>query len=124
EVTSGVGASSMPADNIRHLYETGVVVGENIDLGQILTPGVHYEITDDAPPEITLLGDTPDGIYELEFEYVPWASRNDPTNGITNCVDVYVNGNRPTEATELAIFDTSKDFGGLYTPTNFLRSDG
>lgn len=52
----------------------------------------------------------PDGIYELEFEYLPAASRNDPPNGVTNRVDVYVNGTRATEATETVVFRTARVF--------------
>ncbi len=63
-------------------------------------------------PVITAIDPTamPDGIYELEFEYVPMHSRNDPTMGVTNRVDVYVNGSRPTEATETVMFRTSRTF--------------
>ncbi len=63
-------------------------------------------------PTITTLDPVaaPDGIYELEFEYLPTASRNDPPNGVTNRVDVYVNGTRATEATETVVFRTARVF--------------
>src|SRR5690606_41875788 len=55
--------------------------------GDFLPPGVHYEFDHTQnPPVITLLGPMADGVFELEYEYVPWASRNDPENGVTNRV--------------------------------------
>lgn len=49
----------------------------------------------------------PDAVYQLQFDYMPVASRNDPANGITNRVDIYVNGDRPLEVTENLVFNQS-----------------
>ena len=38
---------------------------------------------------------------------MPVSSRNDPANGITNRVDIYVNGDRPIEVTENLVFSQS-----------------
>jgi len=49
----------------------------------------------------------PDGVYQFQFDYMPVSSRNDPANGITNRVDIYVNGDRPIEVTENLVFSQS-----------------
>jgi uncharacterized phage protein gp47/JayE len=46
----------------------------------------------------------PDGIYDLQFQYVPIASRNDPVNGITNKIDIYVEGVDAQSATDTVIW--------------------
>jgi hypothetical protein len=69
----------------------------------------------------------PDGVYDLQFEYVPNASRNDPINGITNRIDIYVSGQAPTEATETVVFNTAKLFnstvGDPLNVVNFQRDN-
>lgn len=128
QTVSGTATSSNPSTNIRYTYANSSVMGPDIEIGDILTPGVHYEFDHTQnPPVITLLGPMADGVFELEYEYVPWASRNDPENGVTNRVDVWVNGSRPTEAAEIAIVDTARVFdttpGSPFNRANFLRED-
>ena len=63
-------------------------------------------------------------IIDIEFEYTTRSSRNDPQNGITNKVDVFVNGQDPYTVTERTVVaaqtfsSTSTDL--LYTG-NFAR---
>jgi uncharacterized phage protein gp47/JayE len=118
------------------IYPGSSVLGVNIDGGEILLAGIHY--TFDAtvnPPTITKIvrtippGETDpfaDGIYELEYEYVPRASRNNPASGITNRVDIYVNGMRTEEARETAIFLLDQTFnntaGSPLNRNNFRRA--
>lgn len=129
EMTGGVMTSLI--QDARYIYPDSQVVGADIDLSSILTPGVHY--TFDAtvnPPTVTSLDATamPDGFYDLEFEYVSAASRNDPENGVTNRIDVYVNGNRPTAASEVVVFDLARVFDETADSplniVNFRRADG
>lgn len=131
EVVAGAATSSLPAANIRFVYPRSSVVGEDIDNGDILTPDVHYTFDDvSIPPEITVLDgvNMPDGVYDFEYEYVPTASRNDPDNGVTNRIDIYVNGVRSTEANEVTVFDSAKLFnttgGSPLNRLNFVRADG
>jgi hypothetical protein len=49
----------------------------------------------------------PDGVYDLQFQYVPMASRNDPVNGITNKIDIYVEGLDAQTATDTVIWPTA-----------------
>lgn len=114
----------------RHVYPDSEAFGPNLDGGGILIPGVHYEFNPTAdPPTVTILdGDAaPDGVYELQFEYVPEASRNDPSNGVTNRIDIYVNGQRPTAATESLTFDSDRVFDTTVNSPmnrlNFRRAD-
>lgn len=46
----------------------------------------------------------PDGVYDFQFQYVPMASRNDPVNGITNKIDIYVAGSDDQTATDTVIW--------------------
>ena len=59
----------------------------------------------------------PDGVYQLRFDYLPLASRNDPANNVTNRVDVYVNGDQEIEATQNVVFSSS-------TLQTFNNTDG
>lgn len=113
-----------------YIYPDSQVFGSDIDNGSILTPGVHYEFVPSIPPIVYAIDDqavTP-GVYDLIYEYVPLASRNDVENGITNRVDIYVNGTRLTEASETTVFKTSKVFnatpGDPLNVANFERDTG
>lgn len=113
QLVGGVATSTLAG--ARYIYPTSAVFGPNIDGGQVLTPGLHYTFATSTPPAVTSLTGAlvPDGVYDLQFEYVPVASRNDPMNGITNRVDIYVSGQAPTEATETVIFNTAKVFNSV-----------
>ena len=61
-------------------------------------------------PEFTWLsgGTIPAGdIIDLEFEYTTRSSRNDPLLGITNKVDLFVNGSDPYVITERSLIDNA-----------------
>lgn len=131
EVVAGNAVSTLPAANIAFVYPDSSVVGADIDIGDILNIGVHYTFNDAAnPPEIDSIDSVnmPDGVYDLEYEYVSTASRNDLVNQITNRIDVYVNGVRSTDATEILAFDSALKFnttgGSPLNRLNFLRGDG
>lgn len=132
EVVGGTAVSTI--QDAKMVYAGSSVFGANIDGGQILSPQAHYSFniagTPGDPPSITILDPAraPDGIYDLEFEYVSAASRNDPPNGITNRVDVYVSGQRAEEATEVTLFRTARRFsatpGDPYYVGKFRTNDG
>lgn len=116
------------------VYPGTVTLGASIDTGQVATPGTDYTFNTDAgnvpatPSVHAVSTNVPDGIYDLEFEFVPISSRNDPLNGITNRIDLYINGRNDTIATESVVFDTGKLFSvnpnsPLYIG-NFLRENG
>lgn len=70
----------------------------------------------------------PDGsVIDLETEYTPKASRNDPATGITDKIDVFVTGEisqTVTEDTTMSadVFDTTA--GSAMNRANWLRDDG
>lgn len=118
QIESGVATSVIPVRNMRYVYAGTSLFGPDIDSGQILTEGVHYSfnsagdipgtIPGDDFPTVTAfnIGDpnqtlNDDGIYDLDFEYTSSASRNDPNNGITNRVDIWVAGIYPEQASEV-----------------------
>lgn len=128
ELVSNTGTSTL--QNIKYTYPGSAAFGTDIDAGGIFVPGVDYNFNATGAPTITSLDPTkvPDGIYDLEFEYLPTASRNDPSNGITNRVDVYVNGRLPTKGSAVIVFKNNRAFNttpnNAFNVQNFRRLDG
>lgn len=111
ELVSGNAASTITG--AKYIYPNSSTFGPDIAAGDIFAEGIQYTFDHTKnPPEVDSLSSdvVPDGVYELEFDYLPEASRNDPENNITNRVDIWVKGSRPTEAVETLIFDTSRKF--------------
>lgn len=70
----------------------------------------------------------PDGIYELQFDYTPIASRNSPSTGVTNKVDIYVAGQDIQSATDTLVFSNANVFSNSPSSSlfymNYQRPDG
>lgn len=99
--------STIPATSVKHIYVGSSFFGEDIDNGALLTEGIHYTFdASTVPPTITDIdGNLVDGaVYDLDFEYVPMASRNEPADSITNRVDIWVSGRAPQQATETTYY--------------------
>ena len=109
--------------NAKYVYDPddypGIVYfGTDIDSDDIFNPLTTYAVTQTVNPDDTITpvitSTSPDvvgeGIYELDFAYVPRASRNDPDLGITNRVDVWVDGEHVVEATEIARYEEASVF--------------
>jgi uncharacterized phage protein gp47/JayE len=130
EILSGTATSTI--QDASYIYPTGQFFGTDLSSGEIFTHGVHYNFDASVnPPVVTALDATevPNGaVYDLEFEYSPQASRNEPENGITNRVDIYVNGSRAQVAVETMKFSNALTFnntvGSAMKRTNFQRLDG
>lgn len=63
-------------------------------------------------------------IVDLEFQYTTQSSRNDPANGITNKVDVFVDGVAPYTVTETSVISgetLSSSSGSPFYTGNFKR---
>lgn len=100
---------SLPVTNdVKYVWADGDSVFKN--LGQedeiFYTRVNDYTISSGASPVLTrdssgdlVVGD----VVDVEFEYVTTSSRNDPSNGITNKIDVFVNGTDPYTITERTI---------------------
>lgn len=113
------GVATSTVKDARYIYPGKDVFGPNIDAGSILIPGLHYTFDNTVvPPKITRLDATivPDGIYDLQFEYMPKAGRNVPASGITNRVDVFVSGEKAVAAAETLIFKTARTFNVIGSP--------
>lgn len=129
QVVGTSATSAIPAANVRHLYPNSSVLGTDIDAGAILTLGVHYDFdTSVTPPVVTGLGTSlRDGdLYDLDFEYAPAASRNDPANGVTNRIDIWLNGEQPQDASETTYFRTRLFNDSTTSPVyrqNYVRQD-
>ena len=127
-ITSHTGTSGV--NDAVYIYPNTTFFGTDLDTGTFFTEGSQWETNNATPPVITV-ADTvniPDGVYDLEFEYLSNASRNDPTNGITNRVDVWVDGMDEQNAVENLPFRTALSFNNTSTDplyhNNFVRNDG
>lgn len=128
-VEIAAGSATSTVEDAAYIVPDSAMVGADIAAGNILKEGVHYTVNYGViPPVLTVLSaaQMPNGgIFDLQFDYVPHASRNDLANNITNRVDVYVNGERATPATASLVFDDDRMFAasGALTNTNFMRND-
>ena len=90
--------------------------------------GLDYDWVGGPSPAFTRIssGDMVEGeVVDLEFEYTTRSSRNEPSLGITNKVDVYVNGQDPysvTERTRVPETTFSDDPDEQLFSGNFVRS--
>lgn len=121
QLVGGTAASTVP--RAAFIFPDNVYCGADIDAGNLLTQGTNFTFTPSNPTNgtnatatLTALTGMPDGIYDLDFEYVPRASRNDPANtrfakgGINNRVDVWINGTIADVATQTVSFSNSRLF--------------
>lgn len=118
--------------NAAYIFADNLFCGPDIDGGSLLTSGVNFTFTPSNPTDrsnatatIAALGGMPDGLYDLDFEYVPQASRNDPANtrfgfgGVNNRVDIWVNGQVLDTATQSVVFQATKLFSASNTSPYF-----
>lgn len=118
------GTATTTLQNAAFIFPDNVFCGTNIDAGSMLTQGVNYSFTPTNPSTganatatlASLNSSMPDGLYDLEFEYVPQASRNDPGNtrwnqgGINNRIDIWINGLITQTATQSVVFQSTRPF--------------
>jgi uncharacterized phage protein gp47/JayE len=122
---------TIPASaDVKYVWKDSQSVYKNLgtDDEEFYTPGgIDYTFTGGSSASIVRNASgtiTAGDIIDVEFEYTTRASRNDPVNGITNKVDIFVNGSDPYVVTERTIvssqvFSTSAA-NDLYTG-NFTR---
>ena len=90
--------------------------------------GLDFDWQGGPSPSFTRIssGDmVPGDVVDLEFEYTTRSSRNEPSLGVTNKVDVYVNGSNPysvTERTRVPATTFSSDEDEQFFSGNFVRS--
>lgn len=128
QIISGTAQST--ADDVVYSYPSSVVLGVDIDGGDVLVRDHDYTFdVGTIPPTIHDAGGLTEGtIYDLVYEYVPQASRNDPENGISNRIDIWANGVRAVDAAQTVVFQTTKVFSATSTDPlyrdNFVMPDG
>ena len=128
EVVAGTATSTV--QDAAYIIPESAMLGGDLSAGSILREGVHYDFTYGVPYPVvseTVMGSLPDGLYDLEFEYVPTSSRNDVANGITNRVDIYIRGERlMVDAHATLVHLTARKFnntgGDPLLRTKFQRS--
>lgn len=115
--------------NVRYVWQDMEAVFTN--LGQtdeiFYRPGTDYTLTSGTSPTFTRHSTgqiAEDDIVDLEFQYVTRSSRNDPVNGITNKVDIFIDGMNPYTVTEKTVVSSTAltDSASLWNYTgNFER---
>jgi uncharacterized phage protein gp47/JayE len=138
QVTGGTATSSLTSS--AYNFANSVYVGPSIGSGSILSQRSNYTVSvnnavSPATLTITSVGTgMPDGVYDLEYDYVPIASRNDPfgtrfSQGVVNNrVDVYVNGLTSAAATQPLYFVNTIKFNSTANDallnTRFINPSG
>jgi len=94
--------------DVKYAWPASASVFKN--LGQedevFYNPVDDFLFTAGSSPQLTNVGTgqmTPGDIVDLEFEYTTKSSRNNPQQGITNKVDIFVNGVDPYTITERTV---------------------
>lgn len=142
------------ATDVAYTFPTGVVLGGDIGAGAVMVEGVDYTWVTTVNPPLAVFqstGMTYDtgstdvngkpvlqtlngAVLDLQFQYTPTQSRNDPDGsrfgGVATMskVDVLVSGQNPTSASQSVSFlgtqiFTASTTSPLYTG-NFVRQDG
>lgn len=101
------GAATSTVTNSQYNY-AGAIVGQDLEAGDIALNGVDYIWnTTVNPPRVDVISPValPDGtLIDLEFDYVPSSSRNNPAANIGNRVDVWCAGTRAVNAVQTIVF--------------------
>lgn len=91
------------------------------------SPIYDYALSSGGSPVFTRIptGEIETGqVVDLEFQYTTQSSRNDPVNGITNKIDIYVDGVDSTLVTEKTVVSNtliSSNAASAYYTNNFER---
>lgn len=130
QISSGQAVSVV--SDAAYVYTGGVMVGKDLDDGDMAIQGLDYQWdTTVNPPRIVVLSaaNLPNGtLVDLEFEYVPTSSRNDPVNNLNNRVDVWCAGTRALDAAQTVVFQATMTFSATTSDTyytgKFVHPDG
>jgi len=115
--------------DVKYVWRDSQSVFKNLaQPGEVFyTPGVDYTFAGGTSATLARLaaGTMVAGeIVDIEFEYTTRSSRNDPANGITNKVDIFVNGNDPFTISERVVVSAttfSTAVGNELNIANFVR---
>lgn len=126
---NGTGEMESQLTDVKYRYPVGSeFVGVNLgtESEDLAIPNTDYT-WDPALGLVTIIsGKYQDGdVVELQHEYIPLASRNDPDSNIYHKVDIFVAGERARLAQEQATMpDHAASSFGTLGNTNWLREDG
>lgn len=114
EISDDIDLTSYIDQDVKYVWPGEAHVHVFKDLGQ--SSETFYQIEEDfewlagSSPSLTRVpgGTLTDGdIVDLEFEYTTRSSRNDPRRGVTNKIDIFVNGNDPYLVSERTTIDSA-----------------
>jgi hypothetical protein len=129
QIQSGTAISEV--QDAAYVYALSPVMGPDIDNGIVLIRDQDYTFdTSFNPPKVTMLigsywtgaldgggnkvlATVQGAVFDLDFEYVPLASRNDAANAINNRIDIWCAGKRPQQATQSLVFNSANVFGSV-----------
>lgn len=130
QISGGQAASTV--SDAQYTYPSGQVVGRNIDAGDVAAPNIQYTWNyGSSPPGVVAIDRSyfPEGqLIDVSFLYMDNASRNSPTAGIYNRVDIWCAGQRARAAAASVKFSTGIVFSTSSTSNwyagSFIRPDG
>lgn len=119
--------------NCKYVWPNGWYLYQNLGLSNetFFTPVADYIVDPTVnPPGITPSNPTltaTGALADFEYQYTSSVSRNDPANGITNRVDVFIDGQQSIEVVEFSAassttFNTTT--GSDFNINNFVRDIG
>jgi len=122
QLVSGTGASIF--STAAYIIASSVYITDTA--GKLYVPKTNFNTTinngvSPATISVTAVTGMPDGIYNIEFDYVPIVSRNDPFNTrfgqgtINNRVDLYVNGQNTGSASQTIAYVPTVKFSNTTT---------
>lgn len=106
QVQTGVASTpvTLPAKNCKYVWPQGYSVSEDRGSEDQVwyTDTVDYTFASGAVsnPSITPVSSTANKFLDISYEYTSTNSRNDPLRGISNKIDLYVDGSAPVQVTE------------------------
>lgn len=121
------GAATSTVTDAQYVFGTPISLGLDIDNGELFVNGYDYTFAATTPPTVTVLNalDIPNGtVCDLMYQYTPVASRNSPSTGIINRIDVWCAGTRAVAAQQALVFENTNTFGSTNFPTaTYQRPD-
>jgi uncharacterized phage protein gp47/JayE len=107
-VALGTSTRTLVTEGLLSHNSDGETIFQNLgaDSETFYQPLDDYLFTSGASPQLTRVSTgamTVGDVIDVEFQYTTQSSRNDPLNGVTNKVDIFVNGTDPVTVTERTV---------------------
>jgi uncharacterized phage protein gp47/JayE len=129
QLSISAGAATSSVTSSKYTYPNGEFISTNLGTSSeiVYQPTTDYTISTAVPPVITIVNGValPNGtVIDVEHQYVSSSSRNDIVNGISNKVDVIMNGVQAVAVQENTLIVTTtfnNTAGDPLNVTNFYR---